>query len=118
MNSHHQRRNCPCCECGQHRECIPVLCPRWTCLMPKRLNEILVGPLHLRSDCILEVKESNQTSFKIVDKYIHPNFFTQMITLSVIVPSFLIIKPGELLASLCTVLIEDVDMNITENTGK
>jgi hypothetical protein len=41
-----------------------------------------------------------------------------LITLTVITPSFIIMKPGELLTSLCPLLIQDIDMNVIENNGK
>ena len=117
MNKHHGQR-CPCCECSHHRNCILIYNPRWTCLMPKKINEILIGPINLNTNCIFKVKQSNQKSFKIVDKYVHPDFLTHLITLTVITPSFIIMKPGELLTSLCPLLIQDIDMNVIENNGK
>ena len=117
MNKH-QLQNCPCGECRQHKECIVAVTPKWICLMPKKINKILIGPFSLRADCLFEVKDSNQTLFKIIDKYVHPDFLSHMITLSIMVPSFLIMKPGELLASLCVVLIEDIEMTVPDNNGK
>lgn len=89
------------CHCLQNNNSIPVYNPRWICLMPNKINEIMIGPLGpLEADCFLEVKESPTNPFRIVNKYVYPNFLTHMITLSLITPTVYIIKPGDLLASL------------------
>ena len=100
---------CLCYECLNHNNCIPLLNPRWICLMPQKINEILIGPLdRLQSDCLFEVKESKNNSFHILTQYAYPNFITRMITIIIITPTPYIIKPGELLASMCPVTIENV----------
>ena len=77
--------------------------------MPQKINEILIGPLdRLQSDCLFEVKESKNNSFHILTQYAYPNFITGMITITIITPTPYIIKPGELLASMCPVTIENV----------
>jgi len=107
---------CLCYECLNHNNCIPLLNPRWICLMPQKINEILIGPLdRLQSDCLFEVKESKNNSFHILTQYAYPNFITRMITIIIITPTPYIIKPGELLASMCPVTIENV---IEEFQGK
>jgi hypothetical protein len=89
------------CHCLQNNISIPVYNPRWICLMPNKINEIMIGPLGpLEADCFLEVKESPTNTFRIINKYVYPNFLTHMITLSLITPTADIIKPGDLLASL------------------
>jgi hypothetical protein len=111
MSKH--KETCLCCHCTQHWQCIPVNNPRWICLMPNRINEIVIGPLDpLQSDCLLEVKDSLTKSFRIVNKYVYPNFLTRMVKLAVITPIAHIIKPGHLLASLCPVTTENVLHNI------
>ena len=108
---------CLCCHCTQHWKCIPVHNPRWICLMPNRINEIVIGPLDpLQADCILEVKDSLSESFRIVNNYVYPNFLTRMVKLAVITPEAFIIKPGHLLASLCTVTTEKVFHEINGKT--
>jgi hypothetical protein len=100
---------CLCYECLNHNNCIPLLNPRWICLIPQKINEILIGPLdHLQADCLFEVKESKNNSFHILTQYAYPNFITGMITITIITPTPYVIKPGELLASMCTVTIENV----------
>jgi len=75
--------------------------------MPNRINEIIIGPLDpLQADCLLEVKEKLENPFKIVNKYVYPNYLTRIITLTVISPTPFIIKPGDLLASFCIVTTE------------
>ena len=75
--------------------------------MPNKINEIVFGPLDpLQADCLLEVNESIKNPFRIVNKYVYPNFLTHMITLAVLTPTFYIIKPDAPLASLCTVTTE------------
>jgi hypothetical protein len=54
------------------------------------------------------VKESKNNSFHILTQYAYPNFITRMITIIIITPTPYIIKPGELLASMCPVTIENV----------
>jgi hypothetical protein len=77
--------------------------------MPQKINEILIGPLdRLQSDCLFEVIESKNNSFHILTQYAYPNFITGMITITIITPTPYIIKPGELLASMCPVTIENV----------
>ncbi len=96
------------CHCLQNNNSIPVYNPRWICLMPNKINEIMIGPLGpLEADCFLEVKESPTNPFRIVNKYVYPNFLTHMITLSLITPTVYIIKPGDLLASplLCRIVV-------------
>jgi hypothetical protein len=84
--------------------------------MPQKINEILIGPLdRLQSDCLFEVIESKNNSFHILTQYAYPNFITGMITITIITPTPYIIKPGELLASMCPVTIENV---IEEFQGK
>jgi hypothetical protein len=61
------------------------------------------------------VKESKNNSFHILTQYAYPNFITGMITITIITPTPYIIKPGELLASMCPVTIENV---IEEFQGK
>jgi hypothetical protein len=61
------------------------------------------------------VKESKNNSFHILTQYAYPNFITRMITITIITPTPYIIKPGELLASMCPVTIENV---IEEFQGK
>jgi hypothetical protein len=75
--------------------------------MPNKINEIVIGPLNpLQTDCILEVIESLNNPFRILNKYIFPNFLTHMVTLAVITPSPYILRPGDLVAKLCTVTTE------------
>jgi hypothetical protein len=84
--------------------------------MPNRINEIMIGPLDpLQTDCILEVKETLTNTFRIVNKYVYPTFPTRMITLAVITPATYIIKPGDLLASLCIVTTEQALEEINGN---
>ena len=117
MSKH--KETCLCCHCTQHWQCIPVNNPRWICLMPNRINEIVIGPLDpLQSDCLLEVKDSLTKSFRIVNKYVYPNFLTRMVKLAVITPIAHIIKPGHLLASLCPVTTENVLQNINGKKKK
>jgi hypothetical protein len=106
---HFQYDTCTCCDCSAHTNCISVLNPRWTLLLPLKVNELLIGPIDsLQTDCIFEIKERHCNSFKIVKKYVYPNFLTRMITLTVITTTPHILKPGELVASLCTFKITDV----------
>jgi hypothetical protein len=86
--------------------------------MPNRINEIIIGPLDpLQADCLLEVKEKLENPFKIVNKYVYPNYLTRIITLTVISPTPFIIKPGDLLASFCIVTteqaLEEIDGKFT-----
>ena len=116
MNIHQE--DCSCCRCLKHSKCIKILNPRWTCLMPNRINEIIIGPLDpLQADCLLEVKEKLENPFKIVNKYVYPNYLTRIITLTVISPTPFIIKPGYLLASFCIVTteqaLEEIDGKFT-----
>jgi hypothetical protein len=114
MNKH--RETCLCCQCTQHWQCIQVHNPRWIFLMPNRINEILIGPLDpLQADCILEVKDFITKSFRILDKYVYPDFLTRMIKLTVITPLACVVKPGHLLASLCRVTTENA---LKEISGK
>jgi hypothetical protein len=84
--------------------------------MPNRINEILIGPLDpLQADCILEVKDFITKSFRILDKYVYPDFLTRMIKLTVITPLACVVKPGHLLASLCRVTTENA---LKEISGK
>jgi hypothetical protein len=84
--------------------------------MPNRINEILIGPLDpLQADCILEVKDSLTKSFRIVNKYVYPDFLPCMIKLAVVTPITYIVKPGHLLASLCSVTTENA---LKEISGK
>jgi hypothetical protein len=99
---------CPCCICSYHNTCLPLRNPRWVCLMAHRVNEIHIGPLnYLRSDCLLEIKENYRHPFRIVNKYIYPNFLTGLITLIIVANDPHIIKPGELLGSVCVLRIQD-----------
>lgn len=85
--------------------------------MPNRINEIVIGPLEpLQDDCLLEVKDNFvKKPYRIVDKYVYPNFLTHMITLTVITPRLYIIKPGYLLASLCVITTKKI---FEESDGK
>ena len=70
--------------------------------MPNQINEIVIGPIFpLQTDGILKVEEFGKNPFKIVNKYVYPNFRTHMITLYVLTATPYIIKPGALLTSLC-----------------
>ena len=117
MTVYHHSDTCTCCQCLKHNKCISVHNPKWKCLMPNRINEIVFGPLNpLQADCILEVNESIKTPFKIINKYVYPTFLNQgMITLSILTPTCYIIKPGALLATLCTITTENV---LEEINGK
>jgi len=105
----HHKKECSCCTCLKHSKCIVLLQPKWTCLMSNKINVIVIGPLNpLQTGCILEVIESPNKPFRILNKYIFPNFLTRMATLTVITPSPYILKPGDLVAKLCTVTTEQV----------
>jgi hypothetical protein len=117
---------CNCCDCTNHSSCPTILNPRWITLMPMKINEILIGPIHpLPGPCLYEIKELLCSNFTIVQKYIYPNFLTKMVTLSFVTKSPIILKPGEPLVNLCVVhfndLIDDLKGNkeiTNKNTKK
>ena len=110
------KKTCLCCHCLKHLKCIAVHNPRWTCLMPNKINEIVIGPLNpLQADCILEMTNISSEKFQILNQYVYPNFLTHMITLMVLTPTPYIIKPGHLLGKLCTITTETLLKEINGN---
>lgn len=76
--------------------------------MPKKINEIVIGPInYIQNDCYFEVTGYENNTFNILTKATYPNPATGMITLAVITSTYNIIRPGELLASMCTVQIDE-----------
>lgn len=99
---------CQCCICMNHTNCVSIFNPKWICLMPKKINEIVIGPInYIQNDCYFEVTGYENNTFNILTKATYPNPATGMITLAVITSTYNIIRPGELLASMCTVQIDE-----------
>lgn len=107
---------CYCCDCTNHSSCPTMLNPRWITVMAMKINEILIGPVpSLPDHCIFEIKELLSSDFTIVQRFVYPNYITKMLTLLVVSKTPVIIKPGEPLASLCIIHLNDVIDDIKGN---
>lgn len=107
-NNSQNHIKCNCCSCTDHSSCPTIVNPRWVNLLPEKINELIWGPVEiLPPHCIYEIKEVIGSEFKIVNRYVYPNYITKMITLPLLTKSTQLLHPGQPLAALCIVHIND-----------
>jgi len=93
--------DCKCCTCWGHEFCKIILNPSRRTLIPNSINEIIIGPDYIDFDLVYELKDSQvQKRFKILNTHFYPDE-KNMLRLFVVSSIPVILKPGEVLATLC-----------------